>query len=177
VPEDQPVVWRGPMLHTAIKQFLFEVQWHDLDYLVVDLPPGTGDAQLSLAQQAHVMGAIIVTTPQNVAVHDVRKAIRMFETVKVPVLGVVENMSYFSPPGSEERYHLFGEGGGQRVADEFEIPLLGQLPIDITVREGGDGGQPVVLAWPDSEIAQAFRDVASQVAAQISKSNAQRVST
>lgn len=176
VPEDQPVVWRGPMLHTAIKQFLFEVAWQNLDYLIVDLPPGTGDAQLSLAQQAHIMGAVIVTTPQKVSVHDVRKAIRMFDTVKVPVLGVVENMAYFSPPGSEERYHLFGEGGGQRVADEFKIPLLAQLPIDMTVREGGDIGQPVVFAYPDSDIAKAFREMASQVAAQISKSNAQTVS-
>lgn len=172
VPEEQPVVWRGPMLHTAIKQFLFEVAWRDLDYLIVDLPPGTGDAQLSLAQQAHIMGAVIVTTPQNVSVHDVRKAIRMFQTVKVPILGVVENMSFFTPPGTEERYCLFGEGGAQRIADEFQIPLLGQLPIDMAVREGGDVGQPVVLAHPASAIARAFREMAGQVAAQISKSNA-----
>lgn len=172
VPEEQPVIWRGPMLHTAIKQFLFEVAWRDLDYLIVDLPPGTGDAQLSLAQQSHIMGAVIVTTPQSVSVHDVRKAIRMFDTVKVPVLGVVENMSFFSPPGSDERYPIFGEGGAQRVAEEFSIPLLGQLPIDLTVREGGDNGEPVVFAHPDSDIAQAFVDVARQVAAQISTRNA-----
>ena len=172
VPEEQPVIWRGPMLHTAIKQFLFEVAWRDLDYLVVDLPPGTGDAQLSLAQQAHIMGAVIVTTPQSVSVHDVRKAIRMFGTVKVPVLGVVENMSFFSPPGSDERYPIFGEGGAQRVAEEFSIPLLGQLPIHLSVREGGDNGEPVVLADPESEIAAAFMEVARQVAAQISTRNA-----
>ncbi len=172
VPDDQPVVWRGPMLHSAIKQFLFDVDWNNLDYLVVDLPPGTGDAQLSLAQQAHIMGAVVVTTPQDVSVHDVRKAIRMFETVKVPILGVVENMSYFSPPGSDERYHIFGKGGGQRIESEFGVKLLGQLPIDLAVREGGDSGSPVTLTHPDSEIAAAFREVAGQVAAQISTANA-----
>ena len=172
VPEDQPVIWRGPMLHSAIKQFLFDVLWDDLDYLVVDLPPGTGDAQLSLAQQAHIAGAIVVTTPQDVSVHDVRKAIRMFDTVKVPVLGVVENMAYFQPPGHDERYAIFGEGGGARIAEEFKLPLLGQLPIDLSVRHGGDAGQPVVLTHPDSAIATAMRGIANQLAARVSTANA-----
>ncbi len=173
VPEEQPVIWRGPMLHSAIKQFLFDVLWDDLDYLVVDLPPGTGDAQLSLAQQAHIAGAIVVTTPQEVAVHDVRKAIRMFDTVKVPVLGVVENMAYFQPPGQEQQFAIFGEGGGARIEREFDVPLLGQLPIDLAVREGGDTGAPVVRSHPDSAIAAALRDVARRVAARISTANAQ----
>lgn len=172
VPEDQPVIWRGPMLHKAFQQFLFDVLWDDLDYLVVDLPPGTGDAQLSLAQQAHLAGALVVTTPQDVSVHDVRKAMRMFETVKVPVLGVVENMSYFQPPGSEERYAIFGEGGGARIEEEFGVPLLGQLPIDLAVREGGDRGTPAVLSHPDSAIAHALTDVAERLAARVSTQNA-----
>jgi len=171
VPDEQPVIWRGPMLHSAIKQFLFEVLWDDLDYLVVDLPPGTGDAQLSLAQQAHITGAIVVTTPQQVAIHDVRKAVRMFETVKVPVLGVVENMSYFTPPGHTERYRIFGQGGGELIEREFGIPLFGQLPIEPGVREGGDIGQPVVLAQPESAIAKSFIELAGRVAAVISTSN------
>lgn len=173
IPEDQPVIWRGPMLDKAIKQFLFQVAWDDLDYLVVDLPPGTGDAQLSLSQNAHIMGAVIVTTPQAVSVLDVKKAIRMFQTVKVPVLGVVENMSYFTPPGSEERYEIFGKGGGAAIEREFDVPLLQQMPIDPSVREGGDIGKPVVRSHPDSQIAQAFRELAGKVAARISTFNAE----
>lgn len=173
VAEDQPVIWRGPMLHSVIKQFLFDVAWDDLDYLVVDLPPGTGDAQLSLSQQAHIMGALIVTTPQDVSVLDVKKAIRMFQTVNVPILGVVENMSYFTPPGSQERYEIFGKGGGAKIQEQFGVPLLGQLPIDLSVREGGDIGQPVVRSHPDSDIARAFSDLASHVAARISTLNAE----
>ena len=172
IAEDQPVIWRGPRLHSAIKQFLFDVEWDDLDYLVVDLPPGTGDAQLSLSQQAHIMGAIIVTTPQAVSVLDVKKAIRMFHTVKVPILGLVENMSYFSPPGSDEKYEIFGKGGGARIAEAFDVPMLQQLPIDPSVCEGGDAGKPVVWSHPDSTIAEAFRSLAGRVAAKISTANA-----
>ena len=155
------------------KQFLFDVVWDDLDYLVVDLPPGTGDAQLSLSQQAHIMGSIIVTTPQAVSVLDVKKAIRMFQTVKVPILGVVENMSYFTPPGHTERYEIFGSGGGKQIEAEFGIPMLQQFPIDLTVREGGDTGKPVVWSHPESSIAEAFRDIAGKVAALVSTANAQ----
>jgi ATP-binding protein involved in chromosome partitioning len=171
--EDQPVIWRGPMLHSAVRQFLFDVAWHDLDYLVVDLPPGTGDAQLSLSQQAHLMGAVIVTTPQDVSVLDVKKAIRMFQTVNVPILGVVENMAWFSPPGSSERYHLFGQGGGAKIEREFGVPLLGQIPIEIAVREGGDGGNPIVVAAPASASAKALTEIAGKVAQRISILNAE----
>ncbi|MBL8728894.1 MAG: Mrp/NBP35 family ATP-binding protein [Planctomycetes bacterium] len=173
VADDQPVIWRGPMLHSAVRQFLFDVAWRDLDYLVVDLPPGTGDAQLSLSQQAHLMGAIIVTTPQDVSVLDVRKAIRMFQTVNVPVLGVVENMAWFSPPGSSERYHLFGSGGGAKIEREFGIPLLGQVPLEIAVREGGDAGNPITIAAPDSASARALSEIAGKVAQRVSILNAE----
>ena len=170
--EDQAVIWRGPMLHSAIRQFLFEVSWQDIDYLVVDLPPGTGDAQLSLSQQAHLMGAVIVTTPQDVSVLDVKKAIRMFQTVNVPILGVVENMAWFQPPGSEERYHLFGKGGGKRIEELFEVPMLGQIPIEVAVREGGDGGNPIVVSQPDSASARAILDIAGKLAQRVSVLNA-----
>ncbi|MBL8722903.1 MAG: Mrp/NBP35 family ATP-binding protein [Planctomycetes bacterium] len=173
VAEDQPVIWRGPMLHSAVRQFLFDVAWQNLDYLVVDLPPGTGDAQLSLSQQAHLMGAVIVTTPQDVSVLDVKKAIRMFQTVNVPILGVVENMSWFTPPGHTERYHLFGSGGGARIEREFGVPLLGQIPIEMPVREGGDHGTPVVVSAPDSAAAQALTAIAAKVAQRVSILNAE----
>jgi ATP-binding protein involved in chromosome partitioning len=173
VAEDQPVIWRGPMLHSAVRQFLFDVAWQDLDYLVVDLPPGTGDAQLSLSQQAHLMGAVIVTTPQDVSVLDVKKAIRMFQTVNVPILGVVENMAWFTPPGHTERYHLFGQGGAQKIEREFGVPLLGQVPIEVAVREGGDSGQPIVVAQPESESARALFAIAGKVAQRVSILNAE----
>ncbi|MCK5943365.1 MAG: P-loop NTPase, partial [Planctomycetes bacterium] len=137
-----------------------------------DLPPGTGDAQLSLSQQAHLMGAVIVTTPQDVSVLDVKKAIRMFQTVNVPILGVVENMAWFQPPGSEERYHLFGEGGGKRIEELFGVPLLGQIPIEIAVREGGDGGKPIVLADPECVSATAITAIAGKLAQRVSVLNA-----
>lgn len=173
VAEDQPVIWRGPMLHSAVRQFLFDVAWHDLDYLVVDLPPGTGDAQLSLSQQAHLMGAVIVTTPQDVSVLDVKKAIRMFQTVNVPILGIVENMAWFTPPGQTERYFLFGQGGGHKIEREFGVPLLGQVPIEVAVREGGDSGSPIVVAAPGSASGRALIDIAGKVAQRISILNAE----
>lgn len=173
VADDQPVIWRGPMIHSAVRQFLFDVAWDDLDYLIVDLPPGTGDAQLSLSQQAHVMGAVIVTTPQDVAVLDVRKAIRMFQTVNVPILGVVENMAWFTPPGHSERYHLFGQGGGRRIEQEFGVPLLGQVPIEMAVREGGDSGEPIVVADPGNTVSRAMQQIAGKIAQRISILNAE----
>jgi ATP-binding protein involved in chromosome partitioning len=173
VADDQPVIWRGPMLHSAVRQFLFDVAWSELDYLVVDLPPGTGDAQLSLSQQAHLMGAVIVTTPQDVSVLDVKKAIRMFQTVNVPILGVVENMAWFTPPGSSERHFLFGQGGGASIEREFGVPLLGQIPLEIEVREGGDSGKPIVLAAPDSASAKALAAIAGKVAQRVSILNAE----
>ncbi len=171
VPEDQPMIWRGPMLNKAVQQFMFQVDWKDLDYLIADLPPGTGDVQLTLTQNTDICGAVIVTTPQEVSVVDVRKAIRMFEKMAVPCLGVVENMSYFTPPGSNERYEIFGSGGGQKIADEFGIPLLGQIPIGIELRSGGDTGMPLTLAEPESEIAKAFMSIAGATAARISTLN------
>ncbi len=168
VPPDQPVIWRGPMLHGAVQQFMRDVAWGELDYLIVDLPPGTGDVSLSMAQSVPVAGAVLVTTPQGVSVSDVRKAVGMFRQLNIPVLGVVENMSYFVCGHCQERTEIFGHGGGARMAEELGIPFLGEVPIDTRVRSGGDEGQPIVMAEPDAPAAQAFRGVAGRVAAQIS---------
>ena len=156
------VIWRGPMLHGALQQFLKDVAWGELDYLVLDLPPGTGDVALSLAQRTSVTGAVIVTTPQNVATDDVFKSVSMCVKVDIPVLGVIENMSWFIDPAGI-KHELFGKGGGQAVADFAKAPLLGQIPLDQTVREWGDKGTPVVQAAPDSPIAAAFLDLADKV--------------
>ncbi|MBA3805280.1 MAG: Mrp/NBP35 family ATP-binding protein [Acidobacteria bacterium] len=167
-PGDEPLIVRGPILHGLVKQFLSDVRWGELDYLIVDMPPGTGDVQLSLAQLVPVQGAVLVTTPQEVAVSDVRRALRMFETVAVPILGVVENMSYFVAPDTGTRYDIFGAGGGQRLAEQYHVPFLGAVPLGMEVREGGDSGVPVVVGQPDSPQAQAFRRVAEEVARQVS---------
>jgi ATP-binding protein involved in chromosome partitioning len=167
-PGDKPMIVRGPILHGLVKQFLSDVKWGELDYLIVDMPPGTGDVQLSLAQLVPVQGAVLVTTPQDVAVADVRRALRMFETVAIPVLGVVENMSYFIAPDTGNRYDIFGEGGGQKLATAYGVPFLGAVPLGIEVREGGDRGVPVVVSQPDSPQARAFRHVAEEVARQVS---------
>lgn len=167
-PGDKPMIVRGPILHGLVKQFLSDVKWGELDYLIVDMPPGTGDVQLSLAQLVPVQGAVLVTTPQNVAVADVRRALRMFETVAVPVLGIVENMSYFVAPDTGTRYNIFGEGGGERLAQMYHVPFLGTIPLGMEVREGGDSGVPVVISQPESPQAQAFRRVAEEVARQVS---------
>ena len=167
-PGDKPMIVRGPILHGLVKQFLSDVKWGELDYLIVDMPPGTGDVQLSLAQLVPVQGAVLVTTPQDVAIADVRRALRMFETVAIPVLGIVENMSYFIAPDTGNRYNIFGEGGGQRLADSYHVPFLGAVPLGIGVREGGDKGVPVVVSQPDSPQARAFKHVAEEVARQIS---------
>src|SRR5436309_5090309 len=167
-PGDKPLIVRGPILHGLVKQFLTAVKWGELDYLVVDMPPGTGDVQLSLAQLVPVQGGVLVTTPQEVALIDVRRALRMFEAVNVPVLGVVENMSYFVAPDTGVRYNIFGEGGGQQLSDEYGVPFLGAVPLSINVREGGDEGVPVVVSDPDSPQAEAFRHVAEEVAGQVS---------
>lgn len=168
VPPDKPMILRGPMLHGVVRQFLSDVNWGELDYLIVDMPPGTGDVQLSLAQLVPVQGAILVTTPQEVSLSDVRRAVKMFEQVNIPVLGVVENMSYFIAPDTGNRYNIFGEGGGQRLADEYDLNFLGQVPLGMEVREGGDRGIPVVVSAPDSPQAIAFHTVAEEVARQIS---------
>jgi ATP-binding protein involved in chromosome partitioning len=161
IAENQPVIWRGPMLNGIIRQFLYQVEWGERDVLVVDLPPGTGDAQLTVAQAVPMAGVVIVTTPQQVALADARRGLAMFLQMGVPVLGVVENMSAFIPPDApDKRYALFGSGGGQRLADEAAVPLLAQLPLEMPVREGGDAGVPVVLSAPDSVTGLAFSALA-----------------
>jgi ATP-binding protein involved in chromosome partitioning len=168
-PPDKPMILRGPMLHGIVRQFLTDVNWGELDYLIVDMPPGTGDVQLSLAQLVPVQGAVLVTTPQIVAIADVRRALKMFETVAIPHLGIIENMSYFIPPDMpDKRYNIFGEGGGRKLADEYNVPFLGEVPLGMEVREAGDKGVPVVISDPDSPQAKAFRKVAEEVARQVS---------
>lgn len=167
IDEDQPMVWRGPMVTQALSQLINDTNWGELDYLVVDMPPGTGDTQLTLSQRVPVSGAVIVTTPQDIALLDARKGLRMFEKVDVNVLGVVENMSTHicSQCGHEEP--VFGTGGGERMAQEYEVPFLGGLPLDIRIREQADSGNPTVVAEPDSELAQAYFDVARRIGARL----------
>ena len=169
IDKDQPVIWRGPMLNGVIRQFLYQVQWGDLDYLIVDMPPGTGDAQLTMAQAVPMAGAVIVTTPQTVALLDSRRGLKMFQQLNVPVLGIVENMSYFIPPDLPDRqYDIFGSAGGEKTATELDVPLLGCVPLEIPLREGGDRGVPIVLADPDSASAKALIAIAQQIAARVS---------
>jgi len=169
IDKDQPVIWRGPMLNGIIRQFLYQVEWGELDYLIVDMPPGTGDAQLTLAQAVPMAGAVIVTTPQTVALLDSRKGLKMFQQMGVPVLGIVENMSYFIPPDLPDRqYDIFGSGGGEKTAAELGVPLLGCVPLEIPLREGGDRGIPIVAADPDSASAKALKQIAGQIAAKVS---------
>src|SRR5262245_39100081 len=166
--ESKPVIWRGPMVHGAIQQFLKDFTWGELDYLVIDLPPGTGDAPLSLSQLIPLSGVVVVTTPQDVALQDVAKGMAMFKQLEVPIIGVIENMSYFICPGCSERHELFGRGGGERIANAFGVPFLGKIPLQPNVRLGGDEGRPVVLADPESPAALAFNSVAGAVARQVS---------
>ena len=168
VPPDKPMILRGPMLHGVVRQFLSDVNWGELDYLIVDMPPGTGDVQLSLAQLVPVQGAVLVTTPQEVSLSDVRRAVKMFETVNIPVLGVIENMSYFIAPDTGNKYEIFGRGGGKKLCDEYGLNLLGEVPLGMEVREGGDKGIPIVVSAPDSPQSIAFRKAAEEVARQIS---------
>lgn len=167
IDEEEPMIWRGPMVTQALQQMLSDTNWKQLDYLVIDLPPGTGDIQLTLSQKVPVSGALIVTTPQDISLLDARKAYKMFEKVKVPVLGVVENMSTHicSQCGHEE--HIFGTGGGQNMADQYGINLLGSLPLNIRIREDADGGQPSVVTDPEGDIAMAYRHIARRLAARL----------
>ena len=167
VEQDTPMIWRGPMATSALTQLFTDTLWGDLDYLLVDLPPGTGDIQLTLAQKIPVAGAVIVTTPQDIATLDARKALKMFQKVDVPVLGIVENMAMHVCSNCGHHEHLFGEGGGQRMAAQYGVPLLGSLPLDIAIREQGDAGKPVVVAAPDSAVAQAYRETARALATQL----------
>jgi ATP-binding protein involved in chromosome partitioning len=165
---DQAALWRGPMLHSAIRQMFTDVNWEPVDYMIVDMPPGTGDAQLSLSQSVPLTGGVVVSTPQDVALSDARRGLMAFKQLNVPVLGIIENMAYFIAPDTGQRYEIFGYGGAERAANELGVPFLGRLPLDPTVREGGDVGRPVVATHPDSEIAQAFRELAQRLAAQVS---------
>lgn len=168
IDPDQPVIWRGPMAAGALRQFLSDVDWGELDYLIFDMPPGTGDIQLTLTQTLPLTGAVIVTTPQDIALEDARKGLRMFQRVQVPVLGIIENMSYFIAPDTGARYDIFATGGGREAAREMNVPFLGEIPLTIPTRIGGDQGRPVVTSEPDSEQAKTIRDVARQMAAQVS---------
>jgi ATP-binding protein involved in chromosome partitioning len=169
VKPGQPLIWRGPMLNSAIRQFLGEVEWGELDYLIIDLPPGTGDAALSLAQALPLSGAIIVTLPQLVSIEDASRGLQMFRTLEVPILGVIENMSFLDLPDGT-RMDIFGSGGGEKLAAETNTPFLGKIPIAPAVREGGDGGMPIVISHPNSPAAIALRGIAEGLAARISVS-------
>ena len=166
--DDAPIIWRGPMLHSAIQQFFKEVAWKDLDYLIVDMPPGTGDVALSLSQTVPVVGAVVVTTPQQVSLADSRRAVRMYQKLNIPTLGMVENMSYYACPNCHHEADIFGHGGGEQLAQTMEVPFLGRLPIYQPIREGGDTGVPVVFAEPESVAGRAFMSLAERVAAQVS---------
>jgi ATP-binding protein involved in chromosome partitioning len=168
LPKGKPVVWRGPMIGSAVRQLLHDVPWEDLDYLVVDLPPGTSDASMSMAQDAPIAGVVIVSTPQDVSVEDATKAVSMFEKLDVPVFGIIENMSYFVAPDTGKRYDIFGHGGAEAAADELGIDFLGAIPIEPAVREGADEGVPVVFGHPESVSAKAFERIAGAVAARLS---------
>lgn len=162
-PGDKPLVWRGPMLHNVIQQFLRNVEWGEIDYLLIDLPPGTGDVALSLIQTAAISGAIVVTTPSDVSLEDARKAINMFAQVRVPILGIVENMSYLIAPGSGERIDVFGQGGGKRTAEQMKVPFLGELALNPEVRIGGDTGAPVTTRADSDKVAAPFMELARRV--------------
>ena len=168
IEEETPMVWRGPMVTQALEQLLRDTRWQDLDYLIIDLPPGTGDTQLTLSQKVPVSGAIIVTTPQDIALLDARKGLKMFEKVEVPVLGVVENMSIHICSNCGHEEHIFGTGGGSRMAAQHNVPFLGSLPLDIRIREETDSGRPTVIAEPESRIAGLYREIARRAGARLS---------
>lgn len=168
VDRDQPVIWRGPMLNGIVRQFLYQVLWGELDYLIVDMPPGTGDTQLTLSQAVLIAGAVIVTTPQTVALLDSRKALQMFRQMNINVLGIVENMSYFIPPDMPDKhYDIFGSGGGEKTAAELGVPLLGCIPLEISTRLGSDNGVPIVVGMPDSPSAKALKDIARIISGKV----------
>jgi ATP-binding protein involved in chromosome partitioning len=172
VGEDTPMIWRGPMVQSAIQQMLRDVDWGELDVLVVDMPPGTGDAQLTLAQQVPLAGSVIITTPQDISLLDAKKGLNMFRKVDVPVFGMIENMSYYLCPHCGERSDIFSAGGGRREAEKMGTELLGEIPLDIVIRETSDGGQPVVVSHPDSEHAKAYLSIAEQVWTKITGADA-----
>jgi ATP-binding protein involved in chromosome partitioning len=173
---ETPMVWRGPMVTQALEQLLTETSWQDVDYLVVDLPPGTGDIQLTLAQKVPVTGAVIVTTPQDIALLDARKGLKMFEKVGVPILGIVENMSTHICSNCGHEEHIFGSGGAQRMSKDYDVEVLGSLPLDIAIREQADSGKPTVVADPDGRVAQIYMEIARKVAIKIAEKNQDRTS-
>ncbi len=166
--EETPLIWRGPLVMKLVHQFLMGVEWGELDYLIIDLPPGTGDAQLTLVQTIPLTGSVIVTTPQDVALIDARRAIKMFGEVKIPILGIIENMSHFVCPHCGKTTDVFSHGGGEKTSERYEVPYLGSLPLELKIREAGDAGKPVVIAAPESEEAKAFLKIAQDVASRIS---------
>jgi len=166
--DDSPVIWRGPMLHGAIQQFFREVRWDNLDYLIVDMPPGTGDVALSLSQTVPVAGSIVVTTPQQVSLADSRRAVRMYQKLNIPTLGIIENMSHFICPNCNHESDIFGHGGGQQMAEQLGVAFIGRIPIYQPIREGGDNGVPLVMGEPNSAAAKAFMAAAERVAAEVS---------
>ena len=168
VKSEQPLIWRGPMAHKALQQCLFDVEWGELDYLIVDLPPGTGDVHLTLAQAVPLTGAVIVSTPQDVGLRISMKTLRMFQQTRVPILGIVENMSYYICPHCSSQDYIFGHGGGRRAAEQLGIPFLGEVPLDLVIRTQSDIGQPIVVAQPDAPSARTLREIAERVAAQVS---------
>ena len=176
IESDTPMVWRGPMVTQALEQLLTETRWRDLDYLVVDLPPGTGDIQLTLCQRVPVSGAVIVTTPQDIALLDARKGLKMFEKVGIPIIGVVENMAIHICSHCGHAEHIFGSGGGERMSKDYEVELLGSLPLDIRIREQADSGKPTVVSDPDGPVAAIYRDIARKVAARIARQSEDRSS-
>ncbi len=169
IDQDTPMVWRGPMVTQALEQLLKDTRWHEVDYLIVDMPPGTGDIQLTLAQKVPVTGAVIVTTPQDIALIDARKGLKMFEKVGVPIVGVVENMSIHVCSNCGHAEHIFGEGGAQKLCADYKVPFLGSLPLDIRIREQGDSGRPTVAADPDSKAAELYREIARKVAVAVAE--------
>ena len=166
--DDAPVIWRGPMLHGVIQQFFREVRWEGIDYLIVDMPPGTGDVALSLSQTVPVSGAVVVTTPQTVSLADTRRAVRMYQKLNVPTLGLIENMSHFICPSCRHETDIFGKGGGETLAHDLKLPFLGRIPIYEPIRVGGDTGVPIAIGEPRSPAAAAFRTAAERLAAQLS---------
>jgi ATP-binding protein involved in chromosome partitioning len=176
IESDTPMVWRGPMVTQALEQLLSETKWRELDYLVVDLPPGTGDIQLTLAQKVPVTGAVIVTTPQDIALIDARKGLKMFEKVGIPIIGVVENMAIHICSNCGHAEHIFGTGGGEKMCRDYDVEFLGSLPLDIRIREQADSGKPTVIADPDGPVAAIYRDIARKVAARIARQSEDRSS-
>jgi ATP-binding protein involved in chromosome partitioning len=169
IDTDSPMVWRGPMVTSALEQLLRQTNWRDVDYLIVDMPPGTGDIQLTLSQKVPVTGAVIVTTPQDIALLDARKGLKMFEKVGIPIIGIVENMSIYICPNCDHQEHIFGQGGGQKMCNDYGVDFLGSLPLNLSIREQADSGRPTVVADPDGAISAIYKGIARKIAIQVAE--------